>query len=113
MRLHPNGLAVASYRHQTLNYRRFLLRKLALLAVMSGFFILACFAQAQQADAMFGFGTVVSPGASPCNVDATTGQVTCPEQGGLYTNIGADLIFHRRIGFASAATLGVNAGNYS
>src|SRR4029077_13575256 len=66
MRLHPNGLAVASYRYQTLNYRRFLLRKTVLLAVMSAFFFLACFAQAQQADAMFGFGTVVSPGAAAC-----------------------------------------------
>jgi Outer membrane protein beta-barrel domain len=112
MRLHPNGLAVASYRHQTINYRRFLLRKTALLAVVSGFFFLACFADAQQADAMFGFGTVMSPGASPCTVDATSGQVICPEKGGLYTNIGADVIFHRRIGFAFDAAWRASQGNY-
>src|SRR5258708_14399144 len=79
---------------------------------MSGFFFRACFAQAQQADAMFGFGTVVSPGAAACNVDATTGQVTCPEKGGLYTNIGADVIFHKRIGFAFDAAWRTSQGNY-
>jgi hypothetical protein len=98
MRLHPNGLAVASYPPITINYRRFLLRKTALLAVMSGFFFLACFAQAQQADAMFGFGTVVSPGAAACG-PTSSGNSICPERGGLYTNIGFDVILHKHIGF--------------
>jgi hypothetical protein len=88
------------------------LRKLALLAVMSGFFFLACFAQAQQGDAMFGFGTVLSPGAASCNADATSGQVICPEKGGLYTNIGADVIFHKRFGFAFDTAWRASQGNY-
>ena len=44
---------------------------------------------------MFGFGTIISPGADGCN--ATT--FKCPEKGGLYTNIGGDVIFHKRLGF--------------
>jgi len=87
------------------------LRKLALLTVMSGFFFLACFAQAQQADAMFGFGTVVSPGAAACG--ASSGNFTCPERGGLYANIGADVIFHKRVGFAFDATWRGGAGNFA
>lgn len=69
------------------------MRKTALLAVMSGFFFLACLAQAQQGDAMFGGGTLMSPGAAGCNSS------TCPEKGGFYANIGADVIFHKRLGF--------------
>src|SRR5258708_35944861 len=99
MRLHPNGLAVASYRHQTLNYRRFVLRKLALLAVMSGFFFLACFAQAQQADAMFGFGPVLSPRPAASSVEATTAPRTRPEKRGRYTSTAADVPFNERIGY--------------
>ena len=45
------------------------MRKSALLAVMSGFFFLATLAQGQQADAMIGFGTVVSPGADAVQCD--------------------------------------------
>lgn len=88
------------------------MRKLALLAVTSGFFFLACFAQAQQGDAMFGFGTVTSPGASACTVDATSGQVVCPEKGGLYTNIGGDVIFHKRLGFGFDTSWRTSQGNY-
>lgn len=79
------------------------MRKTALLAVMCGFFFLACFAQAQQADAMFGFGTVVSPGAAACGDPAFVNFV-CPERGGLYTNIGADVILHKSIGFGFDAS---------
>jgi hypothetical protein len=71
------------------------LRKLALLAAVFSILLLANLASAQQADAMFGFGTVTSPGASACN--SNTG--LCPEKGGLYPNLGADVILHRRVGF--------------
>lgn len=70
------------------------MRKLTFLATLIAFFILCNLASAQQADAMFGFGTLMSSGS--CN--ATTG--ICPEKGGLYTNVAADVIFHKRIGFA-------------
>jgi hypothetical protein len=74
------------------------LRKTALLAVICGFIFLASLSQAQQADAMLGFGTIMSSGsASACPVFS----VTCvgPEKGGLYTSISADVIFYKRIGF--------------
>ena len=71
------------------------MRKLALLATVFSILLLANLASAQQADAMFGFGTITAPGASPCNF--TTG--LCPEKGGLYPNLGADVVFHRRVGF--------------
>ncbi len=73
------------------------MRKTALLAVFSGFFFLAGFAQAQQADAMIGFGTVMAPSTSTCS----TFSPTCvgAEKGGLFTTLSGDVIFHKRIGF--------------
>jgi hypothetical protein len=82
------------------------LRKLTLLAVICGLFFLASFAQAQQGDAMFGFGTLMSPGS--CNAD--TG--VCPEKGGLYTNFSADVIFHKRIGFGFDTIWKTTQGSY-
>jgi hypothetical protein len=74
------------------------LRKSALLATVCSIFLFASFASAQQGDAAIGFGTVTSPGASPCGFSGTTGQEICPEKGGLYPTIGGDVIFHRRFG---------------
>ena len=82
------------------------MRKLTLLAVIGGLFFLASFAQAQQGDAMFGFGTLLSSGSC----DVTSG--LCSEKGGLYPNIGADVIFHRRIGFGFDTTWKASQGNY-
>jgi hypothetical protein len=82
------------------------LRKLAFLATVFTFFALPNFASAQQGDAMFGFGTLVSN--QSCN--AVT--FICAEKGGLYTNIGADVIFHKRLGFAFDATWRTSQGNY-
>jgi hypothetical protein len=79
------------------NYRRFHLRKLTFLVVVFAFFALVSFATAQQADAMLGFGTVMSPGAAACGSPSFNNFV-CPERGGLYTNIGGDVIFKGRIG---------------
>jgi hypothetical protein len=96
-------------------YRRFLLRKLAFLATVIAVFALASVASAQQGDAMFGFGTLTSPGAASCSFSpSSTGivPVVCPEKGGLYTNLGGDVIFHRRIGFAFDATWRTSQGNF-
>jgi hypothetical protein len=82
------------------------LRKTALLAVMSGFIFLTCLAQAQQGDAMFGGGTLVSSGSC----DASTG--LCPEKGGFYANLGADVIFHKRLGFGFDADWRGGQGQY-
>jgi opacity protein-like surface antigen len=84
-----------------------LLRKFALVAIVFAFFALANLASAQQGDAMFGFGTLLSPGADSCNFN--TG---CPEKGGLYPNIGADVIFHRRVGIGFDVAWKASQGQY-
>lgn len=83
------------------------MRKLALAALTVALFFSANAASAQQADAMFGFGTILSPGAAECN-----GISGCPEKGGLYPNVGGDVIFHRRIGFAYDITWRGGQGLY-
>jgi hypothetical protein len=82
------------------NHQEVPLRKLVFLAtVLSTLFLASTFASAQQGDAYFGFGTITSPGSSSCGFTVTsTSGYACPETGGLYPNIGADVIFHRRIG---------------
>ena len=70
------------------------MRKLAFLAAVFSILVMSHSALAQQADVGLGFGTIMSPGAAECN--ASTG---CPEKGGLYPNITADVIFHHRLGF--------------
>jgi hypothetical protein len=93
------------------NHGRFLLRKFAIVATVFAFFALADLASAQQADAMLGFGTVVSPGAPACG-SSFSAVSTCPETGGLYTNISADVIFHRRMGFGFDAAWKTTQGAY-
>jgi hypothetical protein len=85
------------------------LRKLAVLAVLFALFAVVNSASAQQADAMLGFGTVTSPGHHGC--DITT--FTCAETGGLYMNLSADVIFHKRVGFGFDAAWRASQGNYA
>ena len=78
----------------------------ALLAVVVGVFVLCSLASAHQGDAFIGAGTLLSsstpssgtaiPGTN-CSTDSNGG-VLCPEKGGTYLNIGADVIFRKRIG---------------
>jgi hypothetical protein len=75
-------------------HRRSRLRKLVFFATLFAFSLLANLASAQQADAMFGFGTIMAPNAAACN--PTSG---CPERGGLYPHVGFDVIFRHRVGF--------------
>jgi hypothetical protein len=82
------------------------LRKLALLAPILGFLFFSNFASAQQGDAMFGFGTLMSSGS--CSL--TTG--LCPEKGGLYPSVSADVIFHKRIGFGFETSWKASQGAY-
>jgi len=83
------------------------LRKFAFVAALFAVCLLVNLASAQQADVALGFGTMMAPGAAACNL--TTG---CPEKGGLYPNVGVDVIFHRRIGFAYDVSWRGGAGNY-
>jgi hypothetical protein len=84
-----------------------LLRKFALFATVVAVLAFASLASAQQGDAMFGFGTLMSSGS--CNNN--TG--LCPEKGGLYPNIGADVIFHKRVGIAFDVAWRGGQGNYA
>ena len=87
------------------------MKKFAFLLTIFVFLSFANLASAQQGDAMFGFGTVMSPGAAQCGAGSTT-NFTCPERGGLFENIGADVIFHRRIGFGFDASWRASQGDF-
>jgi hypothetical protein len=85
------------------------LRKFAFFSVVLGLSLLPSVASAQQGDAMFGFGTLLDASSSGgCNI-AT---LTCPEKGGLYLNLGGDVIFHKRVGFAFDAAWRASQGQY-
>jgi hypothetical protein len=88
------------------------LRKYAFLATVFAVFFLASFASAQQLDAMFGFGTVTSPGASSCGFSFSTFTGNCPESGGLYPSVGADVLFHHRFGIGFDASWRGSQGAY-
>ena len=76
-------------------------------------FVLPNLASAQQGDFAFGFGTLMSPGAAACGSSlASNGALVCPEKGGLYTNVGGDVIFHRRLGFGFDAAWRAGQGDY-
>jgi hypothetical protein len=99
-RLQHYGLAVASEPLATYTFRRFLLRKFALFAVIVTFSLLPSLASAQQGDAMIGFSTIMDPtssSSSSCPIFSTT--CLGPEKGGLYATISGDVIFHKRLGF--------------
>ena len=83
------------------------MRKFAFLGTLIAFFVLCSFASAQQGDAYIGGGTMLSSSVSSsiaappsnCGVNSQGGAL-CPEKGGTYLNLGADVIFKRRIGAA-------------
>jgi Outer membrane protein beta-barrel domain len=83
------------------------LRKFALFAAVVAVLAFASLASAQQGDAMFGFGTLMSSGS--CNNN--TG--LCPQKGGLYPNVGADVIFHKRVGIGFDVAWRGSQGNYA
>jgi hypothetical protein len=83
------------------------LRKLAIFAPVFAVLFFAQFASAQQGDAMFGGNTLVSSGSC----DANTG--LCPEKGGFYPSVSADVIFHKRIGFNWETAWRGSQGDYA
>lgn len=82
------------------------MRKLALFAPVFAVLFFTQFASAQQGDAMFGFGTLMSSGSC----DINTG--VCPEKGGLYPSFSADVIFHKRVGFNFETAWRASQGSY-
>jgi Outer membrane protein beta-barrel domain len=82
------------------------LRKLSFLAMVLLVSAFASLASAQQGDAYIGGGTMLSSspsstiGNSNCTVDSSGTNIVCPEKGGLYLNLGADIVFKNRLGAA-------------
>jgi opacity protein-like surface antigen len=91
-----------------------LLRKLALLTPVLAVLFFAQFASAQQLDVFMGGGTLLSSASSG------SGNGFPAEKGGLYINLGGDVIFHKHVGVnfetawrASQGTYGSDTGlNY-
>src|ERR1051326_6516363 len=98
MPLHPNALAAASYRLQT-PIEEVPLRKFAFFAVVLAIFLVPSLSSAQQADAMLGFGSLLSSGENSCVSSGFNSSCVGPEKGGLYTTLSGDVIFHKRVGF--------------
>ncbi len=82
------------------------MRKLALLSTVVTVLFFATFASAQQGDAMFGGNALLSPGSC----DANTGN--CPEKGGFYPSVSADVVFHKRVGFNWETSWRASQGSY-
>ena len=82
------------------------MRKLVLLAPIFALLFSCHVATAQQGDAMFGGGTIMSPGS--CSL--ITG--FCPEKGGFYPSVSADVIFHKRVGFSFETAWRASQGAY-
>ena len=79
------------------------MRKFALFATLFAFAMIASLASAQQGDAMFGFGTLVSSGSNTACSASFTSNCVGPEKGGLFTTISGDVIFHKRFGVNAEA----------
>jgi len=67
----------------------------------------------QQADAMLGFGTLLSSGGNTCVFNGFNSSCVGEEKGGLYTTLSGDVIFHKRIGFNFEAAWKASRGNYA
>lgn len=96
------------------------MRKLALVAPIFAFLVLAQLATAQQIDVFLGGGTLMSSTNSSSGLPS--------EKGGLYINIGGDAVFYKQLGVnvetswratqatypqdASLGLLGLGAANY-
>jgi hypothetical protein len=83
------------------------LRKLALFAPVFAFLFFAQFASAQQVDVFLGGGTIVSSGS--CS-DASG---LCPEKGGLYINLGGDVVFYKQLGVNVETAWRATQGTYA
>jgi hypothetical protein len=82
------------------------LRKLAIFASVCAFFFLAQFASAQQADIMFGGGTLLSPSSSSSSLNPS-------ENGGAYLNIDGDVVgFKKRFGLNIGTSFRASQGDY-
>ncbi len=89
------------------------MRKLALLAPVCAFLFFAQFASAQQVDVFLGGGTLFSSSNTNSNcVSAATGLGCPPEKGGLYINIGGDVVFYKNFGVNVETAWRATQGTY-
>src|SRR5258708_37354040 len=102
--LHPKDFAGASYSQQRTELEASLEKEKPPIQFVAG-----TLAHGQQADAMLGFGTILSSGSTSCGVSSCV----IPEKGGLYPSVSADVIFHKRIGFNFEAAWKASRGNYA
>jgi hypothetical protein len=95
------------------------LRKFGFLGTLIALFVLCSFASAQQGDAYIGGGTMLSSSPSSgstvlggkCTTNSA-GNLICSEKGGTYLNLGADVIFKRRLGAAFDINWKAGQGNF-
>ena len=88
------------------------MRKFALLVAVCSIFLFVALASAQQGDVALGFSALMSPGAGACGTPNSSGLFSCPEKGGVYPAITADVIFHQRVGFGYEVTWRASQGAY-
>jgi hypothetical protein len=84
--------------------RRFLLRKLAIFVAVLAVLFSVHFASAQQVDAFIGGGSLLSSSSNSSLVPA--------ERGGLYLNIGGDVVFYKRLGVNVETAWRATQGTY-
>jgi len=95
------------------------LRKSAILFTAIALLALCSLASAQQGDAYIGGGTLLSSSPSSsaiilgnCTANSS-GNLICPEKGGTYLNLGADVIFKSRLGAAFDVNWKAGQGNFA
>ncbi len=86
------------------------MRRSAFVATLFAVLLLCSFASAQQGDAYVGGGTLLSSDSS-CTLNSG-GNLVCPQKGGLYLNLGADVIFKSRLDAAFDINWKASQGNF-
>ncbi|HEV3304988.1 MAG TPA: outer membrane beta-barrel protein [Candidatus Sulfotelmatobacter sp.] len=84
------------------------MRKLALLAPVLAVLFSCHFATAQQGDVFIGGGTLLSSSSS-----STSGNGFPAEKGGLYINLGGDVVFHKNFGILVETAWRATQGSYA
>src|SRR5882672_8414151 len=88
--------------------RRFLLRKLAVLATLCALWLAATVVHAQQADIAFGVSTTLSSSYN----NSSQSYPLQSAKGGAYAGVSADVIFKHRIGFGGNVSWKASQGIY-
>jgi hypothetical protein len=87
------------------------LRKLSILGSLFAVLFFARLGFAQQGDAMFGGGTLLSSSQTGCSL-LVLSNCFLSEKGGFYPSVSADVIFRKRIGFNFETAWRGSEGSY-